>query len=398
MNIRARVFFAAIAIAAGTASANVYLKGKPAHGASTADCPVDVMRIMWGSNETKSGDRIQGQIMLSKESPRQGHIKIIIQSVDSSGNPLEAYALSTDYDTRFGRWYYEEDYYDDSFCYGFTHMKLKDEFREYTRYHKVSQKIDPGWFYFDFEKPPHVKDFLIVNVVLDGNEVHHNLRLVGNRLMRTMSALPKIKRGHKGDFSETVEWVPPQANPADDKPEKKTDVPKPIKKEKEKELSLIEKHGESEGETLFSANINWSWSSKGADFSFVPSVKIDGSSASMSVLLTGNAVASTGYSPRLSKILLFDPNTKELLELDKQNTTSWPRFYLTTKRGECRLELPSAAVAFFAGANDIRGRLSFEHSDSAAGRNFDYTFTKEQVSALRKLAEKCLESQAETSN
>ena len=382
-----------MALAACAANANIWLKGQPVHGASTAICPVDVMRLMWGSDEVNSGDRIQGQIMLGKEAPRQGEIKIIIQGIDATGTVLDSYSLSTGFDTR-DLFAYDSDYHED-FYYGFTHVMFKED----RRYDKAARKVDPGWFYFDFEKNPEIKNFLIVNVVLNGQEVPHNLRLVDNRLLRTLSALPRMKRRHKGVFSQTTEWIPPSttAKKAESKSEKKPDT-RSLPGKKSIGVSLTEKNDEISGETVFSANVNWAWKSNGADFSFVPSVTYDGSTSFMSILLKGNTQVSTGYTPRLAKILLFDPTTKERLTISDQNTVNWPRFSLTTRSAECRLELPPEAIAFFAKAGDIRGRLSFEHSDSAAGRNFDHAFSKEQVAALRQLAEKCLSLQTGTTN
>ncbi len=381
------------------ACANIWHKGQPVHGASTAICPVDMLRLMWGSDELKSGDRIQGQIMLNKNAPRQGNIKIIIQGVAASGEVLGAYALSTDFDTR-DLFAYDSDYHEDAY-YGFTHVLFKEDLKERSRYDRSARKVDPGWFYFDFEKKPEIKNFLIVNVVLNGEEVVHNLRLVDNRLLRTLTALPQMKRRHRGEFSETTEWVPPSIRATEDKSEKKVGAPNTGKKQagtSQAGLSLTEKNDEISGENIFTANVNWAWKSSGADFSFVPSVKYDGSASIMLILLKGNALVSTGYIPRLAKILLFDPSTKERLTIDNQNTVNWPRFSLTTRSAECQLELPPEAIAFFAKASEIRGRLSFEHSDSAAARNFDHTFSKEQVGALRKLAEKCLSLQTGTSD
>ena len=389
-----------IALAACAACANVWHKGQPVHGASTSICPVDVMRLMWGSDELKTGDRIQGQIMLNKTAPRQGNIKIIIQGVAASGELLDAYALNTDFDTR-DLFAYDSDYHED-FYYGFTHVMFKEELKE-RRYDNAARKVDPGWFYFDFEKNPEIRHFLIINVVLNGQEVAHNLRLVDNRLLRTLTALPQMKRRHRGEISKTTEWIPPSitAKKTESKSEKKAEASTISKRQAGKsqsEMSLTEKNDEISGETVFSANVNWAWKSSGADFTFTPSVTYDGTASSMSILLKGNALVSTGYSPRLAKILLFDPITKERLTISNQNTGNWPRFSLSTRSAECRLELPPEAIAFFAKAGDIRGRLSFEHSDSAAGRNFDHAFSKEQVEALRKLAEKCLSLQAGTSN
>ncbi len=397
MHMKTYTLVTIMALAACAACANVWHKGQPVHGASTAICPVDMLRLMWGSDELKTGDRIQGQIMLNKNAPRQGNIKIIIQGVAASGELLNAYALNTDFDTR-DLFAYDSDSRDD-FYYGFTHVMFKED----RRYDRASRKVDPGWFYFDFEKDPDIKNFLIINVVLDGQEVAHNLRLVDNRLLRTLTALPQMKRRHKGEFSQTTEWIPPfiTAKKAESKSEKKADAPNTGKRQagmSQTGVSLTEKNDEISGETVFSANINWAWKSNGADFSFVPSVTHGGTTSFMSILLKGNALVSTGYTPRLAKILLFDPTTKERLTIDDQNTVNWPRFSLTTRSAECRLELPPEAIAFFAKAGDIRGRLSFEHSDSAAGRNFDHTFSKEQVEALRKLAEKCLSLQTGTSN
>ena len=399
MHVKTYSLAIVMALAACAACANVWHKGQPVHGASTAICPVDVMRLMWGSDELKSGDRIQGQIMLNKNAPRQGNIKIIIRGVAASGELLGAYALNTDFDTR-DLFAYGSDNQEGPY-YGFTHFMFKEDLKERSRYDRSARKVDPGWFYFDFEKNPEIKNFLIVNVVLNGEEVAHNLRLVDNRLLRTLTSLPQMKRRHRGDFSETTEWVPPSPNATGDKSEKKADAPNTGKRPagtSQAGVSLTEKNDGISGETFFSANINWAWKSSGADFSFIPSVRYDGSASIMSILLKGNALVSTGYTPRLAKILLFDAGTKERLTIDNQNTVNWPRFSLTTRSAECQLELPPEAIAFFAKASDIRGRLSFEHSDSAAARNFDHAFSKEQVEALRKLAEKCLSLQTGTPN
>ncbi len=397
MHIKTYPLITVMALAACAANANIWLKGQPVHGASTAICPVDVMRLMWGSDELKRGDRIQGQIMLNKIAPRQGNIKIIIQGVAASGELLNAYMLNTDFDTR-DLFAYDSDYRED-FYYGFTHAMFKED----RRYDKAARKVDPGWFYFDFEKDPEIKNFLIVNVILNGEEVPHNLRLVDNRLLRTLTALPQMKRRHRGEFSQTTEWISQFIIDKKDesKSDKKADSLNTGKKQAGKSqtgVSLTEDTDEIAGETVFSANVNWAWKSSGADFTFAPSVKYDGSTSSMSILLKGKALVSTGYTPRLAKILLFDPTTKERLAIDSQNTANWPSFSLTTRSAECQLELPPEAIAFFANANDIRGRLAFEHSDSAAARNFDHAFSKEQVGALRKLAEKCLSLQTGTPN
>ena len=381
MNIKSCVLSLVIAIATDAAFANIYFKGQPVHGASTAACPVDVMRLLWGGDEANAEDRIQGQIMLGKDAPHQGQLKIIVQGLDSSGQPIGAYALSTGY------YVLNSD--------GFEHVDYKNR----SEYRRAAKKVDPGWFYFDFEKDPQIKSFLIANVVLNEREVHHNLRLVGNRLTRSMTTLPRIKQGRRGDFYETTEWVPPPAKTAENELMKKPNTRRGAPKQADSaSISLIEKNDEIAGETHYSAQVNWTLKSNGATFSFVPSVKSDGTASTMTVILSGNTGTSLGYAFRLGKILLFDSISKERLALDESNTANWPRFYLSTKRSECRLDLPQEATEFFARMNEIRCRFAFELSNSTSGRNFDCGLSKEQVTALRKLAEKCLELQTGLQN
>ena len=64
MTVLRSVLMATMVFAASTTFANIFYKGKPVLGGSTKNCPIDITRILWGSDEMGSGDRIQGQIQI----------------------------------------------------------------------------------------------------------------------------------------------------------------------------------------------------------------------------------------------------------------------------------------------------------------------------------------------
>lgn len=368
---------------ASIASANIYFRGKAAQGGSTANCPVDVTRLMWGKDEYGSGDRIQGQIQLSKMVEEVQSIRIIIQGVDSSGEIVESYACVIG---RGGSDYY----YSRKSRYPFRGVILLRQDKD--RYY-IDKELETSWFYFDFTAKPEIKNFLVVNVVLNDREVPFNLRLVGNRLPRTMTTLPKIKTGDPGEFFATTEWVPPL--------EKKVEnelTRKPAKAEgggNERPVVQLEKTlDEISGETTYTAPVKWGLAVNGANFTINPSVVYSAEGAPrMRFLLSGNSTAPVGYSMRLQKMLFFDPDTKERTALDCASSRGGQRLYLGSQMKQAVFDIPSDVVSFLAKANAIRCRFVFGSPDVAEARNFDFAFSPLQVSALSALAAKCAEGE-----
>ncbi len=373
--------FIVLALATATALANVYFKGKAVQGGTTANCPVDVMRIMWGADEMKTGDRIQGQIQVSKIVDEVNSIRIILQGIDATGAIVESYALSL---TRE---------------YGYSSGRSRYPFKGvvFLKYDRgyIDRDLENAWFYFDFPKNDEIKNFLVVNMVLNDREVPCNLRLVGNRLPRSLTTMPRIKIGQQGDFSVTTQWVPPPPPTAESELVKKPITDKADKADKaveqDRTVALTENSDDISGETTYTTPGNWGLSANGGTFSLIPSViKPTGNPSRMELLLSGSTSVSIGYSFRLAKILLFDPGTKKRLTIDSGNVDDWPSFYLSTKKREGRLVLPREGVEFLSEATAIRCRFSFATSDSASAKNYDFTFSRAQVDALRTLALKCL--------
>ncbi len=303
-----------------TAFANVYFKGKAVQGGTTANCPVDVMRIMWGDDEMKTGDRIQGQIQISKIVNEVESIRIIIQGIDANGGIVESYALT------LAR---EQGYSSRTSRYPFKGVVFLRHERGY-----VDRDLENAWFYFDFPKNEEIKNFLIVNLVLNDREVPHNLRLVGNRLPRSLTTMPRIKVGKQGDFSATTQWVPPPAPTAENEL-----VKKPVRSQTSRTASqnvsvdLTETPDEISGETTYTAPVNWGLVANGATFTVTPSViKSADHPSRMIIGFDASTSVSAGYSFRLDKILLFDPGTKKRFTIDSENVGEWPRFYLSTKK------------------------------------------------------------------
>lgn len=372
---------AILSLVASTVLANVFFKGKPVHGGTTANCPVDVMRIMWGNDEMNTGDRIQGQIQISKIVEEVNSIRIIIQGIDASGAVVESYALSLARDNEF---------------YGHSRTS-RYPFKGvvFLRYERgyIDKELENAWFYFDFPKNQDIKNFLVVNMVLNEREVPCNLRLVGNRLPRTLTTLPKIKTGMRGDFSATTEWIPPPTPTAESELVKKPNKEKSAKPNgSETKSTLNTKVDEIAGETTYSASVNWGISLNGATFSFVPSVVVaENKTPRMSAVLGGNTTVSTGYSFKLEKILFFDPETKKRFILDSHDVENWPYLYLGSSKKEGKIDFPPDCVKFLSEANALKCRFSFGTSSMPDSKHFDFSFSHAQVAALRELAQKCLE-------
>ena len=368
---------AILALMAGTALANVYFKGKPVHGGTTANCPVDVMRLMWGNDDMNTGDRIQGQIQVSKIVEEVNSIKIIIQGIDSAGEIVESYALSL-----------SRHEYSGSSRYPFKGVV----FLRYERGY-IDRELENAWFYFDFPKKPEIKNFLVVNMVLNEREVPCNLRLVNNKLPRTLATLPRIKLGGQGDFSATTEWLPPPTPTAESELVKKPNKTKNTRSEaNEAKPSLDTNVDEIAGATIYSAPVNWGISMNGATFTFVPSVVVaEGKTPRMSVVLGGSTTVSAGYSLKLEKILFFDPETKKRALMDSHGIENWPSLHLGSSRKEGKIDFPAECVKFLSEATAIKCRFSFGSSSLPEARNYDFAFSRAQVAALRELAQKCLE-------
>ena len=130
---------------------------------------------------------------------------------------------------------------------------------------------------------------------------------------------------------------------------------------------------------------------EGATFSFTPAVLVrEGKSREMTVLLSGSSSMSTGYSTRLGKILFYDAESQKRCVVEKDSCEDWPRFSLGKTRRDAKLSLPDECVRFLAEAKTVRCRLAFDMAEAATTRNFDFSFTGQQVAALRLLARKCL--------
>ncbi len=371
---------AILSLVASAALANVFFKGKPVHGGTTANCPVDVMRIMWGNDEMNTGDRIQGQIQVSKIVEEVNSIQIIIQGIDASGAVVESYALTLAQDN-------EHSGYSRTSRYPFKGVV----FLRYERGY-IDKELENAWFYFDFPKNQDIKNFLIVNMVLDEREVPCNLRLVGNRLPRTLTTLPRIKTGMRGDFSATTEWVPPPTPTAESEFVKKPDKANAAKSDgNETKTTLKATEDEIAGTTTYSAPVNWGISVNGATFSFVPAVVVaEDKAPRMSAVLGGNTTVSAGYSFKLEKILFFDPETKKRFTLDSHGVENWPSLYLGTSKKEGKIEFTPDCVKFLSEANAIKCRFSFGSSSMPDAKHYDFSFSRVQVAALRELAQKCL--------
>ncbi len=373
------------ALYACTALANVFFYGKAVLGGSTVNCPIDVTRILWGDDDMKSGDRIQGQIQVSKIVEQVESIRIIIQGINSAGEVVETYALTLSRGNDIGGHYFGS-----QGRYPFPGVI----FLRYERGY-IDKEMENAWFYFDFPKSTEVKNFLIVNMVLNGREVPYNLRLVGNRLPRSLTTMPRIKNGHRGDFSVTTEWIPPPTpiaeselvkNKKGDKAARKTDD------ESKAHVTLSSRVDEIAGETIYTAPINWNLALQGANLAISPSViATEGKPSIMTLAISGNSTVSTGYGLRLEKIFFFDPTTKKRAVIGRDNTAKWPRYYVGSQPKDVKLDLNDEAVGFLSEAQAIRCRLAFGISDVPDARNFDFSFSAAQVLALRTLAKKARE-------
>ena len=373
-----------VAMSIGSAYANVFFKGKPVHGGTTANCPVDVMRLLWGSDGKGTGDRIQGQIQVSKNVNEVRSLKIICQGIDNAGVVVESFALSLSSGGISYGGIQIASFVNDS-RYPFIGVV-------FLRHGGVDKERENGWFYVDFPMKPEIKNFLIVNMVLNDQEVQYNLRTVGNQLPRSVLALPRMKKSGQGNFSVTKEWIPPPTPVAENEL-----VKKPTKTKRasgavaDDSVALQVKEDEISGVTTYTASVDWGIAVNDATFSFVPSVhESEGGAKEMTIHLTGSSGVRRGYILRLEKILFFDPATKNRCTIGKASSDTWPSFYLSSAHNEVSFKVTDECVRFLSGATAIRCRFSFVTSKLPDSTNYDFTFSKSQVSALRTLAQKCM--------
>ena len=383
-SIRSLLMAVVVTLTISSTYANVFFKGKPVHGGTTANCPVDVKRLMWGSDDMGTGDRIQGQIQVGKTVDKVQSLKIIIQGIDATGSVIESFALTLSH----GGISYE----------GVMIVSFGNDSRYpflgvvFLRHGEINKDLENAWFFFDFPQRPEIKNFLVVNMVLNDREVPYNLRLVGNRLSRSLSALPHMKKSGKGNFFATTEWVPPPAPTAESELVKKPSKPQQTSKDITDDSPILQRNeDEISGVTTYSAPGNWRLAMNGATFSLMPSVlESEDKSREMTFLLSGNSTVRLGYSMRLEKILFFDPETKNRCTIEKESSDNWPSFYLSSARKEVSLKVTDECVRFLSEAAAIRCRFSFGTSDMPSAKNYDFAFSMQQVSALRALAQKCL--------
>ena len=395
----------AMVLNAITSFANVFFRGKPVHGGTTANCPVDVMRLMWGNDDQNTRDRIQGQIQISKNVDEVRSLRIIVQGIDSTGAIIESYALTLERDWTTGR-------YKRYPILGIVFLKYDRKNRSQNvmdSWGRVMRTVDlhydpeleKAWFYFDFSNKPDIKYFDIVNVVLNDTEVFYNLRLVGNRLPRTLSTMPSMKKSQRGNFSMTTEWLPPPTPVAESEFAKKTSNPHQTQKNTPQEpMALQCEEDEVSGSITYTAPVNWGLAVTGATFSFAPSVLVcSGKPTEMSFTLSGNTSIRLGYSMRLEKIIFVDLESKNLCAIDKSNSDNWPYFYLSSTIKEAKFKVPNECIHFLSKSKEIRCRLSFSISDTSSRKNYDFSFSKQQVSALEALVRQCMEKDVnQTSN
>lgn len=351
-NTRAKLsalIFALAALSIFDASANVYFKGKVMSGGSTANCPVDITRIMWGSDGKNAGERIQAQIQLREH--RFVSLVIIIQSIDNAGNVQGAYSLRAD-------------------------MVVSD-----------------SWFFFDFPQDKNIKSFQIVNVIINGQEVPYNLKIAGNRLIRSLTTLPKMKDGRQGEMSVTTKWIPETTTP------NATELAEgPSSKTTKQGISSGDKTGiksttdEISGETTYTIQQNWNMATYGATFSITPSViSREEGSTTMEIVLSGKNDVNTGYGFGLRKILFYNPVSKKRATIDKDNFGDGATFFLGREQREIKIKLPEDCINIFKDATALKCRLTFGTSDNMDARNHDLTFSQAQARAFAILAQKYLE-------
>ena len=208
----------------------VFFQGKQV---ITPNWQVDIAKLCFAASPAMPDqDRIQGQLAIRV--PRGGALPITLElsMLDANGTAVETVTITPETCTLHGKTNAKF-----PFC-GVENENVSGTKGKQTNLTATQmRKSAHAWFYADFPQRKEVKSLLVVDVRIGSKSVNYTSRLVGNKVPRSYTGLPKIQHGTRATFKiagpvaaeekkdETPGGTPPPVTPEAGSPVKTPAAP-----------------------------------------------------------------------------------------------------------------------------------------------------------------------------